>query len=94
MTFRSVVCCFIPAGGSSCLLASPTFLPRAQALQFLDLLQLRVLFTLLVGALAGIASICIDLSELFRGSFSITASTAQLRVLQRVVDEELTSSCE
>ena len=67
---------------------------RVQALQFLDLLQLRVLFTLLVGALAGIASICIDLNDLFRGSFSITPSTAQLRVLQRVIDEDLSSSCQ
>jgi hypothetical protein len=49
-----------------------------QALQFLDLLQLRAIFTVLIGALTGIASICIDLNDPFRGSFRITQSAAQL----------------
>ena len=49
-----------------------------QALQFLDLLQLRAIFTVLIGALTAIASICIDLNDPFRGSFRITQSAAQL----------------
>ena len=49
-----------------------------QALQFLDLLQLRAILTVLIGALTGIASICIDLNDPFRGSFRITQSAAQL----------------
>ena len=49
-----------------------------KTLQFLDLLQLRVIFTILIGALSGIASICVDLNDPFRGSFRITQSSAQL----------------
>ena len=51
---------------------------RVQVLQFLDELQLRYLFTLLVGSFAALASLCADLNDPFRGSFCITSSTRQL----------------
>ena len=41
--------------------------------------QLRVLFAVLIGALSAIAALCVDLSDPFRGSFRITASTEQAR---------------
>jgi len=61
-----------------------------KALQFLDLFQLRVIFTILIGSLTGIASICIDLNDPFRGSFRLTKSgTGQIYVLRELILEEL-----
>lgn len=55
---------------------------RVQVLQFLDELQLRYLFTLLVGSFAALASLCADLNDPFRGSFCITSSTRQLECIR------------
>merc|ERR1711924_34322 len=43
--------------------------------EFIDELQLRYLFTVLVGVFAALASLCADLAYPFRGSFRITTST-------------------
>ena len=59
-----------------------------KALQFLDFLQLRLLFTILVGALSGITSICIDMNDPYSGSFRITPSAAQLYVIRAMVEAE------
>ena len=57
-------------------------------LQFLDLSQLRIIFSFLVGALTGIFSICVDLNDPFRGSFRITQSAAQLYTLRDLIRAE------
>ena len=49
-----------------------------QTLLFLAPLQLRLLFSVLVGALTSTACICVDLNEPFGGSFQITPSSEQV----------------
>ena len=63
-------------GGS--LLGIFALLADDQVLQFLDNLQLRLLFTFLVGSLTGIAAVCIDLNDPFRGSFTVAPALDQL----------------
>lgn len=60
-----------------------------KALQFLDLLQLRMLFTILIGSLSGILAICLDLNDPFSGSFRVTPSAQQLGVIRALVQGEL-----
>ena len=60
-----------------------------KALQFLDFLQLRILFTILIGSLSGIAAICVDLNDPFSGSFRITPSAHQLHVIRALAQAEL-----
>jgi len=60
-----------------------------QSLQFLDLLQLRLLFTILVSALTGIGMILWDLNEPFRGSFNINSAGLQLHPIVAAIDELL-----
>lgn len=60
-----------------------------QALLFLDRLQLRVMFALLVGALSGIGIILHDLNEPFRGPFRITPAITQLYDIRRTIDDSL-----
>ena len=80
---------------SALILPRPTGAPLILrcALQFLDMLQLRVIFTILIGSLTGIASICIDLNDPFRGSFRITQSATQLYVLRDLMLDELAELC-
>ena len=55
---------------------------RQDVLLFLAPLQLRLLFSVLVGALTSTACICIDLNDPFRGAFQITPSSEQLVVVR------------
>ena len=74
--------------GGSILLA---FLVESddQALLFLDQLQLRLMFTILVGALTGIGVILYDLNDPFQGTFQITPAASQLYVIRDILDEEM-----
>ena len=56
-----------------------------QVLQFLDDLQLRYLFTVLTSAFLALASLCADLADPFRGSFTIAPSTSQLEVIREYI---------
>ena len=53
------------------------------ALQFLGGVQLRGLFTILVGASSAIYSLFMDLNDPFRGNFCIKPSTDQLKVIMQ-----------
>lgn len=70
------------------ILLAYLFETDAQLLQFLDNLQLRYLFTLLVGAYAALAALCADLADPFRGSFTVTKSTEQLTSIRDLIYEE------
>lgn len=59
-----------------------------QVLQFLDDLQLRYLFTVLTSAFLALASLCVDLADPFRGSFTIAPSTSQLECIREYIREE------
>jgi hypothetical protein len=75
--------------GSSILLA---FLFETDDLRqrfaFVDDVSFRYLFTLLVGAFAGLASLCADLADPFRGMFRITTSTEQLESIRDLIAME------
>lgn len=58
-----------------------------QALLFLDRLQLRLMFALLVGALSGIGIILADLNDPFGGSCCIAPATGQLEAIRTDVEE-------
>ena len=73
---------------ASSILLAFIFETDAQLLQFLDDLQLRYLFTVLVGAFSGIAALCADLADPFRGSFCITPSTQQLECVRDIILQE------
>ena len=62
------------------------------ALQFLGGVQLRGLFTILLGASSAIGSLLVDLNDPFRGNFSIKQTTDQLIPLLRTLDSALLAS--
>ena len=49
-----------------------------EVLRFLDALQLRLLFTILIGVFAALAALVVDLADPFRGAYRITPTVAQL----------------
>ena len=59
------------------------FETNQDVLQFLNSLQLRTLFSMLVLVFSGTAALCVDLSDPFRGGYSIKTSVTQLIVLER-----------
>ena len=65
-----------------------------QALLFLDRLQLRLMFALLVGALSGIGIILYELNDPFRGPYRITPSTSHLVSVRTALDESLCAEAE
>lgn len=65
------------------------FAADQQTLLFLAPVQLRVLFSVLVGALSATACICADLNDPFRGAFRITPSSEQLFLIRDVIDRSL-----
>jgi hypothetical protein len=65
------------------------FAADQQTLLFLAPVQLRVLFSVLVGALTATACICADLNDPFRGAFQITPSSEQLLIIRDLLDESL-----
>ena len=50
--------------------------------------QLRVLFTILIGVLSAAASLLVDLNDPFRGNFRITPSADQLLVIRQTLTED------
>lgn len=60
-----------------------------QTLLFLAPVQLRLLFSVLVGTLSATACICADLNDPFRGAFQITPSSEQLVLIREVVSQTL-----
>ena len=58
------------------------------ALQFLNSVQLRVLFTILIGVLSSATSLLVDLNDPFRGNFRITPSADQLLVIRQTLTED------
>jgi len=60
-----------------------------ETLLFLAPVQLRLLFSVLVGALTATACICADLNDPFRGAFQITPSSVQFDMIRSVVDQTL-----
>ncbi|CAE7522628.1 unnamed protein product [Symbiodinium natans] len=50
-----------------------------------DSTRLRLVFTIMVGSFCGLTALCADLNDLFRGSFNVTESAAQMSVVQEVL---------
>jgi hypothetical protein len=73
LLYGSVVLCFLEESDGA-------------ALQFLGGVQLRGLFTILIGACAAISSLFIDLNDPFRGNFCIKQTTDQLKQLLVTLD--------
>ena len=53
-----------------------------------NLLTARLLFTMLTGAIVATASLCYDLADPFRGSFTIGRSAEQLYSLRSSMDQQ------
>jgi hypothetical protein len=53
------------------------------------LAELRLLFSVLVGALSATACICADLNDPFRGAFQITPSSEQLITIREMIGQEI-----
>mmetsp|Transcript_49484 Transcript_49484/g.120124 ORF Transcript_49484/g.120124 Transcript_49484/m.120124 type:complete len:564 (-) Transcript_49484:3164-4855(-) len=57
--------------------------------QYLNSFSLRFLFSVLVGVCSGTATICINLADPFRGTFSILDASAQLEELRLLLERDL-----
>lgn len=57
--------------------------------QYLNSIQLRSLFALLVGIFSATAELCVDLDDPFRGSFSITSASTQIGDLVLCLQEDV-----
>ena len=73
LLYISVILCFLEESDGA-------------ALQFLGGVQLRGLFTILVGGAAAMSSLLIDLNDPFRGNFCIKQTTDQLKQLVITLD--------
>ena len=60
-----------------------------QVLQYLNSVQLRMLFAILVGVFSGTATLCINLADPFRGSFSVAEAAAQLGDLRLCLKQDV-----
>jgi hypothetical protein len=60
-----------------------------QVLQYLNSIQLRTLFAILVGVFSGTATLCINLADPFRGTFSISESATQLGDLKLCLQQDV-----
>lgn len=58
-------------------------------LQYLNSLQLRTMFAILVGVCSGVAALCVDLADPFRGSYSVTEASTQLGDLRFCLKEDV-----
>ena len=76
LLYLSVVLCFLEESDGA-------------ALQFLGGVQLRGLFTILVGGASAISSLFVDLNDPFRGNFCIKQTTDQLKDLLSTIDEAI-----
>lgn len=64
----------------------------SSSLQFLNSFRLRVLFTIIIGVMSAVATLCADLNDPFRGNFQITPSADQLYVIRDTLAEEQCAS--
>lgn len=60
-----------------------------ELLRFLDAIQLRILFAILVGVYASIATLIVDLTDLNRGGFCITPTYMQLFIAHDKLEYDL-----
>lgn len=63
-------------------------------LMFLNAIQLRVLWTMLVGTFSALAIVCYDLGNPFRGSYQISISVEQLYTIRLALSANLLSDLE
>ena len=56
-----------------------------EVLQFLSSLQLRLLFTILIGVFSGVGSVVTDIADPFRGAYRITSTVAQFFPLREAL---------
>ena len=56
-----------------------------EVLQFLSSLQLRLLFTILIGVFSGVGSVVTDIADPFRGAYRITPTVAQFFPLREAL---------
>lgn len=54
-----------------------------------DSFRLRLVFTILVGTFSGLTSLCADLSDPFRGSFTISGTTKQFVDMVAAIDADI-----
>lgn len=64
-----------------------------QVLLYLNSLQLRTLFAILVGVFSGTATLCLNLADPFRGSFSIAEASTQLTDLRLCLKRDVAEAC-
>ena len=57
--------------------------------EYLNSLTLRILFATLVGVCSGTATLCINLADPFRGTFSILDASAQLEELRLLLEKDV-----
>jgi len=62
-----------------------------EVLRFLDALQLRLLFTMLVGAFAGLTALVLDLADIHKGSLRITPLAVQFFYIHDYLSFDLCS---
>ena len=62
-------------------------------LQYLNSVQLRLLFAILVGVFSGTGMLCLDLADPFRGSFSISEAATQLGDLRLALKRDIAVAC-
>ena len=71
------------------VIATFLLVSNQQILQYLNSVQLRSLFAILVGVCSGTATLCLDLADPFRGSFSIAEASTQLEDLRICLREDV-----
>ena len=71
------------------VIATFLLVSNQQLLQYLNSVQLRSLFAILVGVCSGIGTLCLDLADPFRGSFSIAEASTQLEDLRICLREDV-----
>ena len=54
-----------------------------------DSIRLRVIFSIMIGVFSGLSALCLDLNDLFRGSFNVVSSGEQFKSAVRVIEAEV-----
>lgn len=80
---------FVLAFGSLSIVVAFLLESDQEVLRFLDAIQLRLLFSILVGVFSGLAAVVIDLADITRGTFRITTVAAQLFALRDLLTYDL-----
>lgn len=80
---------FVLAFGSLSIVVAFLLESDQEVLRFLDAIQLRLLFSILVGVFSGLAAVVIDLADITRGTFRITTVVAQFFALRDLLTYDL-----